>query len=446
MNCCRKKQRPLMPDQQVIVIGAGLAGCEAAWQLAVRGVPVRLVEMKPGHMTPAHSSHNFAELVCSNSLRGDRLENAPGLLKEELRRLGSMLIAVADQTRVPAGGALAVDRNVFSKTITNNICEHPSIEVVHELAEEIPKTPCIVATGPLTEGLLAQQIEKMAGTFHFFDAAAPIITERSINQDVVFRASRWGKGEDYLNCPLDEQQYKAFIEALTGAECAPVHEFEEGRLFEGCMPIESIAKRGYMAAAFGPMRPVGLPNPKTGKDAFAVVQLRKDDAAGELYNLVGFQTRLKFAEQKRVFRLIPGLENAEFMRFGVMHRNSFINSPGFLDKNYGALENPFLFFAGQITGVEGYVESIASGLLAGVTMAARIKGMEELNIPETTAIGALGKYVSATNRHFQPMNINFGLLPPLSERVKGKQKRYLKLAQRALSDLDETMCSRRDLF
>lgn len=435
-----------MPEAKVTVVGAGLAGCEAAWQLANRGIPVRLVDMKPERKTPAHSSCHFAELVCSNSLRGDKLENAPGLLKEELRHLGSMVIGAADQTKVPAGGALAVDREGFSKKITKRIHEHPLIEVVCRLVEEFPPPPYIIATGPLTEGPLAEIINQQSGSFHFFDAAAPIVTAQSVDYSIAFKASRWGKGEDYLNCPLTEDEYRDFINALVSAECAPIHGFEEEMLFDGCMPIESIAKRGYMAAAFGPMRPVGLPVPGTGRDAFAIVQLRQDDAAGSLYNLVGFQTRLKFSEQKRVFSMIPGLQRAEFMRYGVMHRNSFLNSPGFLDKNYGVISNPLAFFAGQMTGVEGYIESIASGLLAALTMVSRLRGLDDPNLPATTAVGALGQYISTPNRHFQPMNINFGLLPALQERVKGKQNRYLQLARRALLAIDEFIINRQDLF
>lgn len=435
-----------MPETRVTVLGAGLAGSEAAWQLANRGIPVLLVDMKPARMSPAHSSPLFAELVCSNSLKGDRLENAPGLLKAELRLLGSLVLSAADQARVPAGGALAVDRDIFSSRITNGLKRHPLIEIRSELREELPETPFIVATGPLTEGGLAQALAKRAGSLHFFDAAAPIVTAESIRQDAVFRASRHERGSDYLNCPLDHGQYEAFIDALLSAECAPVHGFEEDRLFAGCMPIESIARRGRMAPAFGPMKPVGLVDPRTGKQPFAVVQLRQDDASGSLYNLVGFQTRLKFPEQQRVFGLIPGLERAEFARFGVMHRNSFLNSPGFLDRHYSAYTNPLQFFAGQLTGVEGYVESAASGLAAGVCLAARLKGIPEPDFPLTTMTGALGRYVSTPNRDFQPMNANFGLLPPLTGRVRGKRQRYAALAERALRDLREMTSSRKDLF
>ena len=435
-----------MPEQTVRILGAGLAGCEAAWQLVRRGIPVVLQDMKPGRKSPAHSSPLFAELVCSNSLRGDRLENAPGLLKQELRELDSLIIRAADRARVPAGGALAVDRELFSGFITQVLSEHPLVEVENSLAEDFPEEPCIIATGPLTEGALAEKIALEAGSLHFFDAAAPIITADSINTEVVFRASRYGRGDDYLNCPMNEAQYHAFIDALLAADCAPVRDFEEDRLFDGCLPIESIARRGRMAAAFGPLKPVGLLDPRTGREPFAVVQLRQDDAAASLYNLVGFQTRLKFQEQKRVFGLIPGLEQAEFARFGVMHRNSFINSPGFLDASYGVIGRPLRFYAGQMTGVEGYVESAASGLTAGLALAARLKGLDELRLPPTSAIGALAKYVSTPNRHFQPMNINFGILPPLDTRVRGKQNRYGKLAERALNDLRAMKGTRIDLF
>jgi methylenetetrahydrofolate--tRNA-(uracil-5-)-methyltransferase len=435
-----------MPEKHVTVVGAGLAGSEAAWQLARRGIRVKLIDMKPERMSPAHTSPNFAELVCSNSLRGNRLENAPGLLKEELRRLGSLIISAADTHSVPAGGALAVDRDLFSGYITATLKGHPLFQVESRQLETFPEEPFIIATGPLTEGSLADMINKEAGSLHFFDAAAPIVTADSINMDIAFRASRYERGSDYLNCPMDKAEYETFIDALLAAECAPVHGFEEGKLFDGCLPIESIARRGYLAAAYGPMKPVGLRDPRTSREPYAVVQLRQDDAGGSLFNLVGFQTRLKFPEQRRVFGLIPGLENAEFARYGVMHRNSFLNSPGYLDVNYGVIGHPLRFFAGQITGVEGYVESASSGLTAGLAMAARLKGLPDPVFPRTTATGALGGYVSSSNRDFQPMNINFGLLPSLPERVRGKQQRYLKLAQRALEDLQAMISKRQDLF
>jgi methylenetetrahydrofolate--tRNA-(uracil-5-)-methyltransferase len=435
-----------MPKARVTIVGAGLAGCEAAWQLVKRGIPVTLLDMKPHQKSPAHTSPDFAELVCSNSLRGDRLENAPGLLKQELRSLGSLILDAADQTRVPAGGALAVDRKGFSAHITKVLKNHPLVHYESQLVEDFPEEPCIIATGPLTEGALFNKIQAAAGSLHFFDAAAPIVAADSINRDIVFRASRYGRGDDYLNCPFTQEEYHAFIDALITAQCADIREFEEEKLFEGCMPIESIAKRGGMAAAFGPMKPVGLVDPRTGKEPFAVVQLRQDDGAGSLYNLVGFQTRLKFPEQKRVFGMIPGLEEAVFMRYGVMHRNTFINSPGFLDRQFSMLEHPLRFFAGQLSGVEGYVESTSSGLLAGLTMAARLQGMPDPEFSPETAIGALGQYVSTPNKHFQPMNINFGLLPPLDKRVRGKQNRYAQLAQRALAHIGQTIQQRTDLF
>lgn len=435
-----------MPENRVQVIGAGLAGCEAAWQLIKRRIPVTLVDMKPTRKTPAHTSDHLAELVCSNSLRGDRLENAPGLLKEELRRLDSLILRAADDTRVPAGGALAVDRERFAKTVTDTLLNHPLIQFESRAVEAFPEAPFIIATGPLTEAGLADAIRQIAGTLHFYDAAAPIVYAESIDMDIAFRASRYGRGDDYLNCPMNEAEYQAFIDALINAECADIHGFEDKQLFDGCLPIESIAKRGRMAAAFGPMKPVGLPDPRTGKEPFAVVQLRQDDAAGSLYNLVGFQTRLKFPEQKRVFSMIPGLLDAEFARYGVMHRNSFINSPGFLDSTYAVKGQKGQLFAGQITGVEGYVESTASGLSAGIAMVAQLKNLPAPVFPETTAIGALGTYISTPNRNFQPMNINFGILPPLSMRVKGKQNRYGKLAERALFDLEKYQQSRPDLF
>lgn len=435
-----------MPERRAVVIGAGLAGCEASYQLVKRGIPVTLVDMKPHHKSPAHASPLFAELVCSNSLRGDRLENAPGLLKQEMRKLSSLIMEKADQARVPAGGALAVDRQGFSGAVTAALANHPLVQIESRLVERIPEEPFIIATGPLTEGALAGEIASRAGTLNFYDAAAPIVAAASIDMTRVFRASRYGRGDDYLNCPMSEAQYQEFVDALVAAECAPVHGFEESRLFDGCLPIESIARRGRMAAAFGPMKPVGLTDPRTGKEPFAVVQLRQDDAAGSLYNIVGFQTRLKFPEQRRVFGLIPGLAQAEFMRYGVMHRNSFINSPGFLDAQFGVIGSPLQFYAGQLTGVEGYVESAASGLVAGVAMAARMLGLPALELPATTAHGALGAYISTPNRHFQPMNINFGLLPPLAGRVRGKQNRYAQLAARALNDLARFMESRPDLF
>ena len=419
------------------VIGAGLAGSEAAWQLAKRGIDVTLYEMKPQKMSPAHKSPLFAELVCSNSLRSDRLQNAVGLLKEEMRLLDSLVMRAADHARVPAGGALAVDRESFSGYITDTLRSNPHVTVIEEEITRIPEGPVIVATGPLTSDALAEDIAALPGmsTLHFFDAAAPIVMAESLDRNKVFRASRYGRGDDYLNCPMDKEQYDAFVEALLAAETAPVHGFEENMVFEGCMPVESMARRGHMVLAFGPMKPVGLPDPKTGREAYAVVQLRQDDAAGSMYNLVGFQTRLKFGEQKRVFGMIPGLENAEFARYGVMHRNTFLHSPGLLDHNYCMLSRPETYFAGQMTGVEGYVESAASGLTAGLALAQKLNGRESMEFPTATAIGALSHYISTPNSDFQPMNITFGLIDGLDKRVRNKAQRYELISQRAIAIL-----------
>ena len=419
------------------VIGAGLAGSEAAWQLAKRGIDVTLYEMKPQKMSPAHKSPLFAELVCSNSLRSDRLQNAVGLLKEEMRLLDSLVMRAADHARVPAGGALAVDRESFSGYITDTLRSNPHVTVIEEEITRIPEGPVIVATGPLTSDALAEDIAALPGmsTLHFFDAAAPIVMAESLDRNKVFRASRYGRGDDYLNCPMDKEQYDAFVEALLAAETAPVHGFEENMVFEGCMPVESMARRGHMVLAFGPMKPVGLPDPKTGREAYAVVQLRQDDAAGSMYNLVGFQTRLKFGEQKRVFGMIPGLENAEFARYGVMHRNTFLHSPGLLDHNYCMLSRPETYFAGKMTGVEGYVESAASGLTAGLALAQKLNGRESVEFPTATAIGALSHYISTPNSDFQPMNITFGLIDGLDKRVRTKAQRYELISQRAIAIL-----------
>lgn len=422
--------------REVKVIGAGLAGCEAAWQLARRNVPVELIEMKPAKKTPAHTSDGFAELVCSNSLRSDRLTNAVGLLKEEMRRLDSLIMRAADASRVPAGGALAVDRDLFSKYITGALREHPQVRVTCGEQTEIPDAPAIVATGPLTGGALAEDIAIRFQTLRFYDAAAPIVTLDSIDMDRVFRASRYGRGDDYLNCPLTEAEYDAFYQALLDAETAPVHGFEEKAVFEGCMPVESMARRGRLSLAYGPMKPVGLSDPRTGKRPFAVVQLRQDDAAGSLYNLVGFQTRLNFPAQRRVFGMIPGLENAVFARYGVMHRNTFLHSPGVLDRHFGVVGSNGLYFAGQITGVEGYVESAASGLCAGLSLARKLLGEKELVFPATTALGALSRYIETPNRDFQPMNISFGLIDPLDERIRSKATRYEAVSARALADIE----------
>ena len=416
------------------VIGAGLAGSEAAWQLAKRGVAVTLYEMKPQKMSPAHKSPLFAELVCSNSLRSDRIQNAVGLLKEEMRALDSLVMRAADAARVPAGGALAVDRERFSGMITDTLRNHPNVTVEEREISEIPDGPVIVATGPLTSDAMADTIAHLPGmsTLHFYDAAAPIVMAESLDMEQVFRASRYDRGDDYLNCPMNREQYDAFVEALLSAETAPIHGFEENMVFEGCMPVETMARRGHMALAFGPMKPVGLIDPRTGKEAYAIVQLRQDDAAGTMYNLVGFQTRLKFGEQKRVFGMIPGLENAEFARYGVMHRNTFLHSPGLQDSSYQMISRPGLYFAGQMTGVEGYVESASSGLLAGISLARRLRGEEAVDFPTSTAIGALSHYIAAPNYDFQPMNVTFGIIDPLGERIRNKAMRYERISQRAL--------------
>ena len=423
----------------VTVIGAGLAGCEAAWQIAKRGVSVTLIEQKPVSFSPAHHSPLFAELVCSNSLRSDRLQNAVGLLKEEMRRLDSLILAAADKARVPAGGALAVDRDSFSGYITETLKNHPLVTVEEKEITEITSSPAIIATGPLTSDALAEAIAAMpeVSTLNFYDAAAPIVTADSLDMTKVYRASRYGRGDDYLNCPMTQEEYDAFVAALLNAETAPVHGFEENKVFEGCMPVESMARRGHMVLAFGPLKPVGLPDPRTGRDPYAVVQLRQDDAAGTLYNLVGFQTRLKFPAQKRVFGMIPGLENAEFARYGVMHRNTFLNSPGLLDSHYQMIARPGLFFAGQMTGVEGYLESAGSGMVAGICAAMQQLGKPLPDFPRATALGALAHYVAAENRNFQPMNVTFGIMEGWSERVRGgKQARYEKIANRALDIID----------
>ena len=433
----------MMNNRSVSVIGAGLAGSEAAWQLASRGIQVTLYEMRPVAYTPAHHTERFAELVCSNSFRGDKLSNAVGLLKEEMRRLDSLIMKWADQVRVPAGDALAVDREAFSAGITDTLTQHPNITVVHEELEQIPEGPVIVATGPLTSEKLVRTISRMPGlsTLNFYDAAAPIVFRESLDESRMYRLSRYGRGNDYLNCPMTREEYEAFIEALIQAETAEIHGFEETGVFEGCMPIESMAKRGRMVPAFGPMKPVGLPDPKTGREPFAVVQLRQDDFQETMYNIVGFQTRLKHGEQKRVFGLIPGLEHAEYARYGMMHRNTFLNSPGFLNERFEMIHRPMCFFAGQITGVEGYVESAASGLYAGRTLADEMLGRVPESLPGLTAIGALGKYVSTENKHFQPMNCTFGIIDPLpvqpgQKRIRDKKERYEAVAARSLQYID----------
>ena len=427
--------------QEVKVIGAGLAGCEAAWQLAERGVHVTLMEMKPQKMTPAHHSADFAELVCSNSLRGDRLENAVGLLKEELRRLGSLILQCAEANRVEAGGALAVDRYGFSGMVTEKIRSHPNITVAEGEVTEIPEPPVIIATGPLTSDTMSEAIHRYFGGadyLSFFDAAAPLVSFDSIDMSRAWFASRYDRGEaDYVNCAMERDEYAAFVEALTTAEEAEVHGFEDSKVFEGCMPVEVMARRGFDTLRYGPLKPVGLKDPKTGREPYAVVQLRKDNAEGSVYNLVGFQTHLKFPEQKRVFSMIPALHDAEFVRYGVMHRNTFLCSPKLLDRYYADRREPLVAFAGQMTGVEGYVESTASGYLAGVSMAAKVLGGPLPDFPRGTAIGALAAYISDESVvNFQPMNVNFGIMPALGYRVKGKANKNLAIANRSLAVID----------
>ncbi|MGI5935790.1 MAG: methylenetetrahydrofolate--tRNA-(uracil(54)-C(5))-methyltransferase (FADH(2)-oxidizing) TrmFO [Oscillospiraceae bacterium] len=423
--------------KHVTVIGAGLAGCECAWQLAKRGISARLMEMKPHKMTPAHVSPNFAELVCSNSLRSNELTTAVGLLKEELRRLGSLIISCADETQVAAGGALAVDREAFSGLVTRRILSQPLIEVVHEEAKEIPPGEVVIATGPLTSDALADRIAELTGNreyLHFFDAAAPIVSFQSVNMEKAFFASRYDKGTpDYINCPMTKEEYLAFWRELCTARTAEVHGFEDSSVFEGCMPIEVMAMRGEDTLRFGPLKPVGLRDPRTGKESYAVVQLRRDNAEGTMYNMVGFQTHLAFPEQKRVFSMIPALENAEFLRYGVMHRNTYLDSPRLLDRYYRLKKEPRISFAGQITGVEGYVESCASGMLAGIELAYRLLGLPPVNFPAETAIGALALYVSnETVVDFQPMNVNFGIISPLDRKVKGKRNKNAEISKRSL--------------
>ncbi|WP_430601532.1 methylenetetrahydrofolate-tRNA-(uracil-5-)-methyltransferase TrmFO [Enterococcus sp. AZ089] len=427
--------------KEINVIGAGLAGSEAAWQAAQAGVAVKLYEMRPKKSTEAHHTNNFAELVCTNSLRGNNLTNAVGVLKEEMRRLDSVIITSADKTAVPAGGALAVDRDDFSELVTKRVKEHPLVTVIEEEITEIPEGITVIATGPLTSEPLSKAIQAFNGSegFYFYDAAAPIVDKSTINMDKVYLKSRYDKGEAaYLNCPMNEEEFYAFREALVNAEVAPLKEFEKEKFFEGCMPIEVMAGRGPKTMLFGPMKPVGLEDPKTGKRPYAVIQLRQDNAAASLYNIVGFQTHLKWGEQKRVFRMIPGLEEAEFVRYGVMHRNSFMNSPELLQQTYQSKKREDLFFAGQMTGVEGYVESAASGLMAGINAAKLAKGEAPIIMPQETTIGSMAYYIThAEGKHFQPMNANFGLLPELPERIRDKKSRYEALANRALAALGE---------
>ncbi|MBP3637236.1 MAG: methylenetetrahydrofolate--tRNA-(uracil(54)-C(5))-methyltransferase (FADH(2)-oxidizing) TrmFO [Clostridia bacterium] len=433
-----------MPELHATVVGAGLAGTEAAWQLAKQGIHVTLIEMKPDKMSPAHHSPLMAELVCSNSLRSDRLTNAVGLLKEEMRLLDSLVMKAAEVARVPAGGALAVDRDTFSGYITKALTEHPLITVENREVTEIPDGPVIIATGPLTSDAMSEAIAALPGlgTLNFYDAAAPIVTLESLNMDKIFRQSRYDRGDDYLNCPMTEEEYNAFVDALLEAETAEIHGFEEKKVFEGCMPVESMARRGRMVLAYGPMKPVGLRDPRTGKEAYAVVQLRQDNEAGTLYNLVGFQTRLKFPEQKRVFGMIPGLENAAYARYGVMHRNTFLNSPGFLNAHFEMISRPQCYFAGQMTGVEGYVESAASGLLCGLSLGRDLRGLGTVEFPGITAMGAMGRYISSPNKNFQPMNCSFGLIDGLvvdkqHKKIRNKQQRYEIISERSLDFMRE---------
>lgn len=421
------------------VIGAGLAGCEAAWQIAEAGYEVTLLEMKPEKFSPAHKNKNFAELVCSNSLKASRIDSAAGLLKEEMARLGSLTVPVARNCAVPAGGALAVDRNEFSQTVTDMINSHPNITVENKLVEKISSDDdeiLIIATGPLTEGKLGEEIQKLCGDYlSFYDAAAPIVTADSVDMQKAFGASRYDRGgdDDYINCPFNKAEYEAFVEELINAEGAVVHDFD---VYEGCMPIEKLAKRGLDAPRFGPMKPVGLVDPNTGHRPWACVQLRRENSKGTMFNLVGFQTNLKFGEQKRVFSMIPGLENAEFVRYGVMHRNSFLNSPKLLNADFSLRSNPNIFFAGQITGVEGYMESAASGIMAGINAVRRAQGEEPLVLSEYNMIGALSQYISDESvTNFQPMGANFGILPPIEPKIRDKRERYTALANRALEQL-----------
>lgn len=425
------------------VVGAGLAGCEAAWQIAEAGYSVTVIEMKPVHFTPAHKNKNFAELVCSNSLKASRIDSAAGLLKEEMARLGSLTVPIARQCAVPAGGALAVDRNVFSAKVTDKILSHPNITVEHRVYDKID--PCedeilIIATGPLTEGALSDEIKRICGDYlSFYDAAAPIVTADSVDMSKAFGASRYDRGgdDDYINCPFNKAEYESFIDELINAEGAVVHDFD---VYEGCMPIEKLAKRGLDAPRFGPMKPVGLVDPNTGHRPWACVQLRRENSKGTMFNLVGFQTNLKFGEQKRVFSMIPGLENAEFVRYGVMHRNSFLDSPRVLNGDFSLRENPNIFFAGQITGVEGYMESAASGIMAGKNAVLRANEKDTFVLDDCTMIGALSRYISdGSVKNFQPMGANFGVLPPIEPKIRDKRERYMALAQRSLENIEEVI-------
>ena len=428
---------------EVIVIGGGLAGCEAAYQVAKRGIKVKLYEMKPKKFSPAHSNENLAEIVCSNSFKSNVITNACGLLKEELRRLDSLLIKTADENSVPAGQALAVDREKFSEAVTKKIREIENIEVINEEITEIPKDRIvIIATGPLTSESLSKQIASLTGQdkLYFFDAAAPIVEKDTIDMQIAFWGDRYGKGDsNYINLPMNEQEYKEFYNELVNAEVVTLHNFEKREIFESCMPIEIMAKRGEDTLRYGPLKPVGFTDPRTGKRPYAIVQLRQDNKEGTLFNMVGFQTNLKFGEQKRVFSKIPGLQNAEFVKYGVMHRNTYINSSILLDRTYNLKQNDNIYFAGQITGVEGYVESISSGLVAGINVANKILGKPKQIFPEETVIGKLADYISTENAKFQPMNANFGILPELPQKIRDKQERYQALADRALMELEKSL-------
>ncbi len=427
--------------REVTVLGAGLAGSECAWQLAKRGIKVKLWEMKPEKMSPAHTSPYFGELVCSNSLRSDELTNAVGLLKAEMRALGSLIMDSADKNRVAAGGALAVDREGFARYITEKLEQNENVEIIRREALDIPEGEVVVATGPLSSDAIAEKIARLCpdSDLHFYDAVAPIVTLESVDMDSAFFASRYDKGTaDYVNCPMDKEEYLAFVKELVSAKEAPVHGFDDAGVFEGCMPVEVMARRGVDTLRYGPMKPVGLIDPRTGRENYAVVQLRRDNADGTIYNIVGFQTHLTWGEQKRVFSMIPALKNAEFVRYGVMHRNTYLNSPRLLDRYYRLKSEPRISFAGQMTGVEGYVESAASGMLVGIETAARVLGLESVDFPQETAIGALGLYISGGSvGDFQPMNINFGIIKPLEYRVKGKRNKNAEISKRSLEIIDK---------
>ena len=427
--------------ETVTVLGAGLAGSECAWQLAKRGIRVRLWEMKPEKMSPAHHSPYFGELVCSNSLRSDELTNAVGLLKAEMRAMDSLIMASADANKVAAGGALAVDREGFARRITETLEQHPNVEIIRKEALDIPDGEVVIATGPLSSDAIAEKIAALCpdSDLHFYDAVAPIVTLDSVDMDSAFFASRYDKGTaDYVNCPMDKEEYLAFVKELVSAKEAPVHGFDDGGVFEGCMPVEVMARRGVDTLRYGPMKPVGLIDPRTGRENYAVVQLRRDNADGTIYNIVGFQTHLTWGEQKRVFSMIPALRNAEFVRYGVMHRNTYLNSPKLLDRYYRLRSDTRISFAGQMTGVEGYVESAASGMLVGIETAARVLGLESVDFPQETAIGALGLYISGGSvGDFQPMNINFGIIKPLEYRVKGKRNKNAEISNRSLAIIEQ---------